>query len=199
MLGEAHSNSGRFDEGVMWLEKARQAVPYRCGWLGYLGRAYVRAGRRTDAERLLADLEQERERYVSGYAPALCALALGDTERALDWLNNAVENRDGGVGFLPGNIQLKPLRGHPRVIEIMKRSGLPSSHDCRQQRWSCEWLADDRRRGSPGIRQPATECGDAEARSRTARLLSAKWPMPAFMSAVTPRPISGPLHNVDSL
>jgi len=124
MLGEAYSNLGRLDEGVAWLEKSRSTTP---AWIGYLALAYMRAGRRADAERLLAELEQGRSRqYVSGYAPALCAMALGDTERALDWLNTAVEDRDGWVGFLPGNPHFEPLRSHPRFMEIMKRANLPA-------------------------------------------------------------------------
>ena len=127
MLGEAHSNLGRLDEGVAWLEKARSMPPAGAGWHGYLGHAYMRAGRRADAERLLAELEQERAaQYGSAFAPTLCALALGDTERALNWLEKSVEDRDGWLGFLPGNRHLEALRSNPRFIDIMKRVNLPA-------------------------------------------------------------------------
>jgi tetratricopeptide (TPR) repeat protein len=127
MLGEAHSNLGRLDEGIALLEKARLMSPHCGAWLGYLGLAYVRAGRRADAERFLTELEQESKRqYVSGFAPAICALALGDTERALDWLEIAAEDRDGWLGFLPGNPHFEALRSQSRFVEIMKGVNLPA-------------------------------------------------------------------------
>jgi TolB-like protein/Flp pilus assembly protein TadD len=127
MIGLSHSNLGHFEEGVEWLEKARQAMPFVPGFLGYLGVAYVRAGRRADAERFLAELEQQsKSQYISRHAPALCALALGDTERALDWLEIMVEDRDGWLAFLPGNRYWEPLRSNPRFMEIMKRANLPA-------------------------------------------------------------------------
>ncbi len=126
MLGEALSNLGRLDEGVAWLEKARQSIPHCPGFMGFLGLAYMRAGRRTDAERLLAELEDKRRReFASAYALVLCALALGNIERALDWLDTAAEDRDGWLGFLPGTSQFAALRSHPRFVEIMKRVNSP--------------------------------------------------------------------------
>lgn len=125
MLGEAHSNLGRLDEGVAWLEKARQTTDSRPGFVGYLGFAYMRSGRRAHAERLLAELEEKRrQQYLSPFAIALSALALDDTERALRWLDTAVEDHDGWIGFVPGNPYLERLRSNPRFQEIMKRANL---------------------------------------------------------------------------
>ena len=135
MLGEAHSNLGRLDEGVACLDKARSMTSQSEGWVGYLGLAYMRAGRRADTERLLAELERERTlKYVSGFAPALCALALGDIERALDWLETAAEDRDARVGFLareslPGGAASSfALRGNheackPAGVHVIVRFG----------------------------------------------------------------------------
>jgi tetratricopeptide (TPR) repeat protein len=127
MLGLSHSNLGHLEEGVAWLEKARAAIPFVPGYLGYLGLAYVCAGRRTDAERFLAELEQEHtRRYISPSAPAFCALALGETERALHWLETMVEDRDGWLASLPGNRLWEPLRSNPHFMALMKRANLPA-------------------------------------------------------------------------
>ena len=124
-LGEAYSNLGRLAEGVACLEKARQSTPEQSGLSGYLGVAYVRAGRRADAERLLSELEEGRTlRFVSPFALSMCALALDDTERALRWLDTAVLERDGWLGFVPGNPHFAPLRSNPRFVEILRKANL---------------------------------------------------------------------------
>jgi eukaryotic-like serine/threonine-protein kinase len=124
ILGATLSNLGRHDEGIALLEKAGQS---QLRFLGHLGVAYVRAGRRGDADRLLADLEEtRRQKYVSACAISRCALALGKTERALDWLNTAAEDHDFELGFMPGNPHIETLRSHPRFMEIMKRVNLPT-------------------------------------------------------------------------
>ena len=50
-----HRYDPSLEEGVSWLEKSRAHGPHH--FLGYLGLAYVRAGRRSDAERLMAEVE----------------------------------------------------------------------------------------------------------------------------------------------
>ena len=94
-LGEAYSCLGRFDEGIALLEKARRAVPGEYWVTAYLGGAYLRGGRRADAERLLAELEEKRERqYVSAASIAMVTSALGEADRAFAWLETAIQDRD---------------------------------------------------------------------------------------------------------
>jgi tetratricopeptide (TPR) repeat protein len=126
LLGTTLSNLGRHEEGIAWLEKSRESGPHH--FLGYLGLAYVRGGRRADAERLLAEFEEmRRQQFISANVGVLCAMALGDIERALDWLNTAAEDRDTSVGYMRGNSYFEPLRSHPRFAEIMRRVNLPAS------------------------------------------------------------------------
>ena len=125
LLGSTLSNLGRHEEGIEWLEKSQQSGVNH--FTGYLGIAYVGGGRRGDAERLLAKLEEMRRgRYISANALALCAMAIGDAERALDWLNTAADDRDVSLGYIPGNSYFEPLRSHPRFVEIMRRVNSPT-------------------------------------------------------------------------
>jgi serine/threonine protein kinase/Tfp pilus assembly protein PilF len=125
LLGITLSNLGRHEDGIGWLEKSRQFGAHH--FIGYLGLAYARGGRRADAERLLAEFEDmRRAKYISANVLVLCAMALGDTERALDWLNTAAEEHDLSLGFMVGNSYFDPLRPHPRFAEIMRRANLPA-------------------------------------------------------------------------
>jgi adenylate cyclase len=125
ILGLTLSSLGRHEEGIGWLEKSQQGAVNH--FAGYLPLAYVRGGRRGDAERLLAKFEEMRRgQYISANVLVLCAIAIGDIERALDWLNTAVDDRDLSLGFIPGNAYFEPLRSHPRFAEIMRRANLPA-------------------------------------------------------------------------
>ena len=125
MLGVTYSDLGRVDEGVTLLEKCSQTWS-QAAWDGYLCWTYVRAGRLTDAERVFAAItERSKQQYVSKVAGSLCAVAVGDTHSALEWLDGAVEDRDPEIAFIPGNPRFDPLRSQPRFLEIMKRANLP--------------------------------------------------------------------------
>ena len=126
MLGVTSLNLGNVDEGIHWLEGARELMPSYAVSYPYLAQAYVNAGRRADAERLVSDLENiRRKSYASPYALALCTLALGDFFGALDWLDHAATERDVHLCLVPGTRDFESLRSHPRFVEIMGRIGLP--------------------------------------------------------------------------
>ena len=57
-LGEAYSLLGRHKEGIDWMEKTQPGAPAGYFYFGFLALAYLRAGRRADAMRLRAGLEE---------------------------------------------------------------------------------------------------------------------------------------------
>ncbi len=125
LLGEGYSCLGQFDEGIAWLEKARQALPGEFWPTGYLGCAYVRGGKRADAERLLAELEEKRRhQYVSALGMVMVAVALGEVDRAFAWLETGVEERDPNLCALIPDPHYQPLRADPRYLQILRRVNL---------------------------------------------------------------------------
>jgi TolB-like protein len=124
-LGEAYSYLGRQEEGITLLEKARKVLPGDFWPTAFLGGAYVRAGRRAQAEQLLAELEKERQRrYVSAASIAIIASALGDTDRAVKLLDQAVEDRDPNLMHLAPSPYFKSLHPDPRYQDILRRMNL---------------------------------------------------------------------------
>lgn len=93
-----------------------------------LARGLARAGRRAEAQSLLADLEAEHAR---GYAPtfeiAKVHEALGQSEEALRWLERAYEERSHSLVFLEVDPQLVGLRSHPRFRTLVERVGFTRS------------------------------------------------------------------------
>ncbi|MFN0150157.1 MAG: protein kinase domain-containing protein [bacterium] len=125
-LAFALEQTGKLDEAVGILENAAaRSTDSRCAAL--LGRALACAGRTAQAKEILASLfERAKLTYVSPYDFAQIYVGLGDTERALEWLGKALEDRAGLVPFLGVDPAFDPLRSDPRFAEILSRAGLAS-------------------------------------------------------------------------
>jgi TolB-like protein/tetratricopeptide (TPR) repeat protein len=92
---------------------------------GVLIRAYSHAGRRTDALRLLAELQKRRR---AGYVPAgafvNAYLGLGDNDQAFVWLEQAYKEQSNILQFLKVHPYFDPIRGDPRFADLLRRTGL---------------------------------------------------------------------------
>jgi serine/threonine-protein kinase len=98
------------------------AGTYSAATLGYV---LARSGRRAAAEALLADLEARARRdYVSPVAFATLFLGLGDAARALDWADQAFQERRGWLAYFKVNPLVDPLRTEPRFQALLRRLGL---------------------------------------------------------------------------
>lgn len=121
-IGWAFMKKHRYEEGVAALEEAARLSPGNTLILGQLGQAYGMAGRAEKAHQILDRLlALERERYVSPYHLAYVYTGLGDHERAIDYLEKAVEERAGGVYGIRGSFLFTDLRKHPRFIALLMK------------------------------------------------------------------------------
>ena len=64
------------------------------------------------------------ERLHAPHRPGPSALALGEADRALDWLERAVEVRDQALLLARVNTHYRPLHGHPRFQRVLEQVGL---------------------------------------------------------------------------
>ena len=121
-LGQALQLKGQVSEAIAEYLKAAELDddPFV---LALLGQAYARAGRRDEANKILAQLNQEtKERYVSAYGVGLLFLGMGDKTRAMDALERAYREGDGVDVY---NIRIDPmlddLRGDPRFEALAEK------------------------------------------------------------------------------
>lgn len=120
-LGLSHLALGQAEDAVAILEKAMNLGREPMG-IAYLGCAYARVGRLDDARGLLDELvARKARRYVPLRPFMLLYAALGDTERALETIDEAYEQRDPAVFSLPVVPLYAPLRGHPRFEAMLAR------------------------------------------------------------------------------
>jgi len=117
-LGMALGQQRRYAEAIDAFHRALEVdrIPILTSMLAH---THAIAGHRDRALALLDELNTEAlTRYISPYDISLVYAGLGDTERALEHLRAAVEDRSAWMVFLKVDPRLDSLRGVPAFDEI---------------------------------------------------------------------------------
>jgi len=124
-LGFALVGNNQSADAIPVLEKAIAVSHGSPAATGVLVRAYSHAGRRQDALRLLADLQQRKK---SGYIPAAAFvnayLGLGENDQAFIWLEQAYKEQSNILQFLKIHPYFNPIRADPQFRDLVHRTGL---------------------------------------------------------------------------
>jgi eukaryotic-like serine/threonine-protein kinase len=121
VLAGAQIELGRYDEAVVNLEKA-VAVDRAPRWLGNLGFAYARAGRRDDALAVATELARTYEhQYVPAFRIARIYAVLGQREQALAWLRKTRKGEH-QLAMEPG---FESLQKDPEFLAIQAQTNPP--------------------------------------------------------------------------
>jgi TolB-like protein/Tfp pilus assembly protein PilF len=92
--------------------------------LGLLGFAYASAGRVADAERIIAQLQQDSKADASlSYWVFLTYCVLGQKEKALEWLEIAAEDSLGLLSIINAEPSFDALRAEPRFQAVQRKLG----------------------------------------------------------------------------
>ena len=129
-LARAYHETGRREEAI---EIARKLVDISGGLpsvTAFLG--YMCTGARTEESRriletLLPVTESDRM-YISAFVIALIYAGLGETDRALEWLEKACEERSLLIVYLDVDPAFDNLRTEPRFLEMRQRIGLGATN-----------------------------------------------------------------------
>jgi DNA-binding winged helix-turn-helix (wHTH) protein len=94
---------------------------------GYLGHAYGLSGDRKKAQKLLADMKRlSKKSHVSSYYILLIYVGIGETERAVEWLQCAYDERPGWLVYMNVEPMFDTLRSNPRFAQLSSRIGIQS-------------------------------------------------------------------------
>ena len=124
-LGNALLQAGRTDEAISEFEKAIPLSGDSPDEPASLAFAYAVTGRKEDANRIVGELRKRSERAYT--PPSLIAAiygALGDRDKAFEFLEEAFRQRDSLLVYLKVEPMFDPLRGDPRFANLLKRIGL---------------------------------------------------------------------------
>jgi serine/threonine protein kinase/tetratricopeptide (TPR) repeat protein len=124
-LGWAYLKNGLIEEGLAELEKAVTLVPGNTLYLAQLGQAYGKVGRTEKAREVLRQLNQlSEERYISPYHMAYLHTGLGEIGQAMDFLEQAYEERSGSVFGIKGSFLFTSLHPEPRFQALLRKMNL---------------------------------------------------------------------------
>ena len=132
LKGAIRLAEGRYADAVEELKRAVSLGGHHIV-VADLASACGLAARREEAAILLDQLLETRRRQ---YVPAICMARvysrLGETEKAIEWLETAFDERNGEMVFLQGEIagaaaddSLNRLGSEPRVKDLLRRMSLP--------------------------------------------------------------------------
>ncbi len=122
-LGMILLQMGRYDEAIAAMEGSSDSN--RGPVLGTLVLAHAAAGRMAAGQKLFDELTDRAQReYFSPASFVYAWLGLGDKERALSALNDAVENRSAGFMGLLLDPRLNPLRDAEAFQQALRRVNL---------------------------------------------------------------------------
>jgi serine/threonine-protein kinase len=121
-LGRAYAMMGRHAEAIAEHQRAVELSQRNPIALAALAHAYAVSGERARASALADSLERRaRHEPVSPYWIGTLYAALGDTDRALDWLERAYDERDGWLVNLGVEPYLDGLREQRRFRALLSR------------------------------------------------------------------------------
>jgi tetratricopeptide (TPR) repeat protein len=127
-LGLVLEEQGKLEEAIAAFRNGLKTSPDNVFGLTALGHALAVAGKKSEAERVIARLrELSKQQYVSPYQTAVIYAGLDNRKMALDWLEKSREERFNWLPFLKVDPVFKSLRSEPRFLELAKSVGLATN------------------------------------------------------------------------
>ena len=124
-LGLVLEEQGKLEEAIAAFRNALKNAPDNVTVLTALGHAQGLAGKKAEAERVIARLQElSKKQYVSSYQTAVVHAGLNNRDLALDWLEKSRVERFNWLPFVKVDPVFKGLRSEARFIELAKSLGL---------------------------------------------------------------------------
>ena len=127
LLGAGQEGSGQTLQAIPEYQKAVELSQGDQDPTASLAHAYAASGRKVEAQKILHEfLRQSETSYVSPYMIATVYAALGDKDKAFEYLEKAYRERSSDVPyFLKADLRVDSLRSDPRFQDLMRRMNFP--------------------------------------------------------------------------
>ena len=126
MLGRIYVAGGMSNRAVQELRRAQSLMGRRPDVMTPHAYVLARAGHQREARAMLDELrEVSKPRAAAPVRIALVHIALGETDRAFEWLEKAIEARDWQMALLNVEPAFDDLRSDRRFVALVGRVGLP--------------------------------------------------------------------------
>ena len=127
LRGWCYLQLGRVDQAIDEFDRAIGVKGRIPNWVAARGCAYGAAGRTEDARAAVKEVLKTKSsatRYVSPRDIALVHAWMGETDKALDWIEKAHDERTPWMSFVKVDPIWDPLRNEPRFQAIVMKIGL---------------------------------------------------------------------------
>lgn len=125
-LGRVYVQTGKLEQGIAALQTSVEKSGGATRMLSTLGYAYGRAGRRAEAEQVLAEMtERAKTKYISAMDFAVVYAGLGDKQQTFEWLEKGYLERSTWLVHLKWDDRFSGVRTDPRFAVLLQRIGLP--------------------------------------------------------------------------
>lgn len=123
-LGMAYEQKGEVAKAIDEFQKAYKLEKSSIV-LGFLGHAYVGAGKIAEAQKILEELEELSKRiYVPPFSIGLIYTALGQNTHAFEWFEKAYAAQNEWINWLKVSPEVDSLRSDPRFTALLLRLNL---------------------------------------------------------------------------
>jgi TolB-like protein/DNA-binding winged helix-turn-helix (wHTH) protein len=125
-LGAGYEGTGKLLEAIAEYQKSVELSNSNPDPLASIGHAYAVMGRRTEAKKILHELEQKvKTGRASPYLPATVYAGLGQKDKAFELLEKAHQEKSLDVSWiLKPDLRTESLRSDPRFQDLLRRAGL---------------------------------------------------------------------------
>ena len=125
-MGVSLEQQGRYDEAIESLERAVALTRNTSNAVGALAHAYAVAGRTDEAQQRLSELQRPAQGgYIQHYGVALVLAALGESDEAVHWLEEAYRDHSFWLAYWANvDPRLDVLRDDARFKTLLRRLGL---------------------------------------------------------------------------
>lgn len=125
LLGFCYERKELYPQAVEELRKAVVLSHRDSESLDWLGWVLALEGERAEAEKIIAELQAPpNERYAAAHDVAMIFAGLGDPDRALRYLDEAVTRREADALNIKMEFAWQSLRSDARFQALLRRSGL---------------------------------------------------------------------------
>jgi serine/threonine-protein kinase len=126
----AYADKGMFAEAAAEGRRATELGPHQTVGATYEAYALAKMGKRDEALAILDQLlKLSEQRFVPPFHIALVYQGLGDTGKAIEWLEKGYEKRDPKMAFLKVERKWDSLRSDPRFAALIAKMAFPDRGD----------------------------------------------------------------------
>jgi len=124
-MGSAYLAQGKVDEALKWFTRGQSLPSAVRSYDAHIVRALAAGLELEEGRAIMTRLEEEAaQRYVRGEILAMGYGALGELDRAFEWLDRAFADRSAGLIYLHIEPGYEPLRDDPRYGELVRKIGV---------------------------------------------------------------------------